>query len=91
MQKSRVWNCPALPPSTVLDNGPCLELISLTNNSAAPTSYGLKIDAQEPRYLLARSGTGGPVLADLRVDGFRLFADSETYVDTIQKSPMGST
>jgi hypothetical protein len=29
MQKSRVWNCPALPPGTVLDNDPRLERVFL--------------------------------------------------------------
>ena len=36
-------------------------------------------------------GTGGPVLANLRVDGFRLFAVSETYVETVQRFADGST
>ncbi len=91
MQKSRTWNCPALPAGTVLENDPRLELISLTNNSAAPPGYGLKIDAQEPRYLLARSAAAAPVLANLRVDGFRLFAAADTYVDAIHTFPDGST
>jgi hypothetical protein len=91
MQKSRVWNCPALPPGTVLDNDPRLELISLTNSSAPAPGYGLKIDAQEPRYLLARSGTTGPIVASLRVDGFRLFAAADTYVDDIHTFADGST
>ena len=91
MQKSRVWTCPTLPAGAVLDPDPRLELISLTNNSATGPSYGLKIDAQEPRYLLARLGTAGPVLANLRVDGFRLFAVSETYVETVQRFADGST
>jgi regulation of enolase protein 1 (concanavalin A-like superfamily) len=91
MQKSRVWNCPALPAGTVLENDPRLELIDLTNTSAAAPGYGLKIDAQEPRYLLARSGAAGPVAANLRVDGFRLFAASDTYVDAIHTFADGST
>jgi hypothetical protein len=91
VQKSRLWNCPALPPGAVLESDPRLELINLTNDSAAGLSYGLKIDAQEPRLMVARLGTNAPVLANLRVDGFRLFAASETYVDAIHTFPDGST
>jgi hypothetical protein len=91
MQKSREWNCPPLPPNAALETDPRLELIPLTSNPAQGPGHGLKIDAQEPRYLLARLGTTGPVLANLRVDGFRLFAEAETYVDPIQQFADGST
>jgi hypothetical protein len=90
MQKSRVWNCPALPPQAVVESDPRLELISLTNTSASVSNFGMKIDAQEPRYLIARLGAGGPVLGNLRVDGFRLFATTETYVDVVQQFADGS-
>ncbi|MGO9199258.1 MAG: PA14 domain-containing protein [Limisphaerales bacterium] len=90
MQKSRLWNCPALAAGTVLDPDPRLELINLTNGSAPGPGYSLKIDAQAPRYVLARLGTAGSVLAGLRVDGFRLFAEAETYVDAIHTFPDGS-
>ncbi|MGA2661306.1 MAG: PA14 domain-containing protein [Verrucomicrobiota bacterium] len=91
MQKSRLWSCPALPAGAFLDPDPRLELIALTNGSPPGPGYGLKIDAQAPRCLLARLGTAGPVLAGLRVDGFRLFAEAETYVDAVQTFPDGST
>jgi hypothetical protein len=91
VQKSRLWNCPALPLGAVLESDPRLELINLTNDSAAGLAYGLKIDAQEPRLMVARLGTNAPVLANLHVDGFRLFAASETYVDAIHTFSDGST
>jgi len=52
--------------------------------------YSLTNDAAEPRMILARLGTNGPVLASTVVEGFRLFNCYDTYLRYVHIYPDGS-
>jgi hypothetical protein len=69
-----------LPPEASLEADPRLGL----KTTETPGQYRLTIDAPEPRYLLARLGEGGPILAQTRVDGFRLYSAGETDFEVVQ-------
>jgi hypothetical protein len=88
----RYWDCTNLPPEVVLDADPRLQIVEVpesvrqTLNPAPPPlgnngrGYRLAIDAAEPRIVLARLGTNGPVLASTVIEGFRLFSTYDTYL-----------
>jgi hypothetical protein len=78
--KPRLWHCPWLPPEAVVDHDPRLKLEPIANSTSDGRQYRLTIDAPEPRYVVARLGTNGPILANARADGLRLFSSSEVEV-----------
>ncbi len=47
-------------------------------------------DAPEERHILARLGTNGPVLANVPVQGFRLYSSSQVYLRVIETAKDGT-
>ncbi|MGA3284475.1 MAG: hypothetical protein ABSD57_08460 [Verrucomicrobiota bacterium] len=88
--KSRVWNCPNLPPEAVLEFDPGVRVSDVQPLSPAGRQLCLGVDMNESYYLVARLGTNGPILANARADGFQIYSSSQTYVKTIQVYPDGS-
>jgi hypothetical protein len=100
--KWRYWDCTNLPPEVVIDADPRLEIASVPESirqahTPVPPplgpngrAYKLTIDAAEPRYVLARLGTNGPVLANVAVEGFRLFTSHDTYLRRVGRLKDGS-
>jgi hypothetical protein len=52
--------------------------------------FQLTVDAAETRYIIARLGLDGPVLAAVPVTGFRIFSSSEVYLRQIEIYEDGS-
>jgi hypothetical protein len=98
----RYWDCTNLPPEVVLDADPRLamepvpESVRQAHIPVPPPlgpngrQYRITIDAAEPRVVLARLGTNGPVLASIAVQGFRLFDCHDTYLRRTQRLKDGS-
>jgi hypothetical protein len=95
----RYWDCTNLPPEAVLDADPRLQIVEVPESvrqmltpTLAPLGpkgrcYRLAVDAAEPRVVLARLGTNGPVLARTAVEGFRLFTTYDTYLKYVHFYP----
>ncbi len=88
--RSRTWDCTNLPPQTILQADSRLVLEAIQTLPGGGRRYSLGIDAQESRYIVARIGTNGPILASVAADGFRLFSESETYVQLVDTFTDGS-
>jgi hypothetical protein len=99
MNHARYWTCTNLPPGVVLDADPRLKLVRVfgkdaeTNQAPAEPNkreYRVLTRANEPRCILARLGTNGPVMASAVVEGFRSSGAPETYLRQIAVNPDGS-
>ena len=91
--KRRYWNCTNLPPEVTLDWDPRLKI----KEFPAPPALGanarqcsLITDAAQPRYVVARLGRHGPILAGTPVQGFRLFSGADTYLQLVRGQSDGS-
>jgi hypothetical protein len=88
--KSRLWDCPNLPTEAVVQADPRLRCTQTNVLSGGGRQFSLAVDAAEARYVIARLGTNGPILAQTRVDGFRFYSSSEVYVDIVERISDGS-
>jgi hypothetical protein len=98
----RYWDCPDFGKDVVLDVDPRLQIAETPQSvweaetpaplplAANTRRYGLIADAAEPRVVLARLGTNGPVIARMVVEGFRLFTTYDTYMRYVSIYPDGS-
>jgi hypothetical protein len=90
MGKERNWDLPAVPPEANLEADDRLFFETITPLPGNGQRASLIIDQSEPRYLLSRLGTNGPVLDSARVDGFRMFAAPDTYNRVVETYADGS-
>ncbi|MFZ2654355.1 MAG: hypothetical protein WAX69_05525, partial [Victivallales bacterium] len=88
--KTRYIDVAKVPQEVVLENDPRI-FFSLSSNYAATDRYSLTTDQNEDRYIVARLGQGGPVLAALMAKGFAVYSSHETYVQFIEKYADGSS
>jgi hypothetical protein len=99
---ARYWTCTNLPPGIVLDPDPRLKLVPVSDKDRdaetpklpprQPNERECRVltRAAEPRYILARLGTNGPVLASATIEGFRSSVAPDTYLRLIETNPDGS-
>ena len=62
-------------------------LTASTNAPPGAETLSLLIDQNEPRTLVGRLGTSGPIVASVRADGLRLFGTPDTYNTVIERYP----
>ena len=79
VHKLRAWDC-SLSPGLLLNADPRLHLEPFGTQNASLSTYAMTVDEAEDRYIVARIGTNGPIITNLAVQGFRLFAGSETGI-----------
>ena len=87
-----------MPPEVTLDFDPRLHIKQVPDNERSlqtpprpplgPNGKQFSIidDSTEPRYVLARLGNNGPVIASTAVKGFRLFNCIDTYLNVTSMS-----
>jgi len=88
--KARDWALTNVPSEIVLESDLRLKLTPNTNAPVNVRAMSLLIDQNEPRTMVSRLGTNGPVVAAASADGMRLFAAPETYNRVIEQYPDGS-
>lgn len=91
--KRRYWNCTNLPPEVALEWDPRLKIKEFPAPPALGANarqYALITDAAQPRYVVARLGRDGPILAGTAVQGFRLFNGADTYLQLVRGQTDGS-
>ena len=100
--KRRFWDMENVPDGVVVDADPRLSLtpVSIKDRvqqkpapfGLGPNSrrYSIINDASETRYVVARLGKNGPILARAAVEGFRVFNWCDTYVRYVQLHDDGS-
>jgi alpha-tubulin suppressor-like RCC1 family protein len=72
-ERQRVWNVPGLSSAAALQFDVRLKVVELAPPNGGGRSFNLTTDENDPRYIAARAGQGGPILDTTRVDGFRIF------------------
>ena len=82
----RFWDCTNLPPEVVLDIDPRLQMAFDTTSGR----YSLTNDSIQPRVLLARLGTNGPVVASTDVNGFNFYNDADSWLRLVETYSDGS-
>jgi hypothetical protein len=86
----RTLNLTNLAPETVLQADSRLTCYASGTNPGGGVQLTLGIDANEPRSILARLGTNGPVLDSMQVQGFNLWSGNQAYTRLVQIYPDGS-
>jgi len=88
--KSRVWDVPSVAGQEVLEADSelfCEQTATLPDNGIR---LSVLTDEAEPRYILSRLGSDGPILASASANGFRVYAAPDTYNQVIETYPDGS-
>jgi len=88
--KTRVWDCRNLPAVAVIEADSRLKCQFVNTLTNGGRQFALTTDAAELRYVIARLGSNGPILANCAVQGFRLFSANETEFGVLQTYPDGS-
>ena len=86
----RGWTLPAVPPPAVLEADARLWFEQTGDLAGNGKRMELLIDESEPRYLLSRLGTNGPVLDSAKAIGFNLWSAPDTYLRFVQTNVDGS-
>ena len=84
VNKPRQLDCPGIPQTAVIEADPRLQLQEIRPLAATGRSLRITIDAAEPRTILARAGEGGPILCQVPVEGFELYAGSATDLAVVK-------
>jgi PA14 domain/Bacterial TSP3 repeat len=79
-----------LAPEAVLQADSRLTCYVSGTNANGGVQLTLGIDANEPRTILARLGSNGPVLDSTQVQGFDVWSGDQAYTKVIQVFPDGS-
>jgi hypothetical protein len=88
--QSRYWTLTNVPPVTVFGADARIlfeQTATLTNNGR---QMKLMIDDNDPRVVLARLGTNGPVLSAVSLAGTRVYTDDQTYLQLVATYPDGT-
>ncbi|MBI3879312.1 MAG: hypothetical protein HY301_04520 [Verrucomicrobia bacterium] len=88
--KSRLWGTPDVPSSAVIEADPRATLEPMADATADAAQWRLTVDAPEPRGLVARAGTNGPIATATSADGFQIHASSRVYLRLMKTYPDGS-
>jgi hypothetical protein len=90
--RTRSWDIPRLPEGVILEHD---DRFSNFEKSSYETDeqqrFDITIDDNQNRYILARLGENGPVLAQKRVKGFEIISSNKTYVRQIDEFEDGTT
>jgi len=89
-ERQRFWDCPDLPPDALVEYDSRLQLEESANSAPVPRKFSATIDNGEPRGIVARIGSGGPIVASTQAAGFRLFTGSEANIRIVEKYDDGS-
>jgi hypothetical protein len=87
---ARPWTCTNLPSAAVMDVGDTNKVI--VTQQTLTQGRKLTVTTREPyfpRYILARAGTGGPILASQKLEPFTLRAAVDGYFWVAQVYPDG--
>lgn len=86
----RTWNLYGVPPQATLEADARLFFAPVAALANQGQQINLVADQNEPRFVLARLGTNGPVLNNARVNGFQLWSANDTGAKILQVYPDGS-
>ena len=67
-----------------------LNLEELPRPEGGAREFSIGTHVREKQHVVARLGTGGPVLGNVAVQGFRLYSAAETYVRVLETYDDGS-
>jgi hypothetical protein len=80
----RDWDLAAVPSEAVLETDSRVLFQQVAALPGGGRRIGMITDRNEPRYILSRLGTGGPILDSVPLNGFDFWRGSETYLRVIE-------
>ena len=86
----RTWSNTNLAAAVVVQADPDLLLDEVTSPSNSLRRFVLRTAQPESRWIVARLGTNGPVMANTACRGFQNWSSSDTYVRQIATAPNGT-
>jgi hypothetical protein len=84
------WNVYGMPPQAELEADARVFFEPLASLGTNSEEYGLISDENDPRYVVSRLGTNGPVLGTATIHGFQLWSGDNTYAKVVQVYADGS-
>jgi len=90
VDKVRDWDCPGIGEEIAIEPHPEIRIADKGPLAGGGRIYGLSSTSPGARYVLARLGDNGPVLAREAVRGVDLSSSSETYVKVMETYSDGS-
>lgn len=87
----RLWDIPTIAPGVVLQADNRLFMEQTATLGEGGQEYGMYIDQNEPRTILARMNSqNGPILDSTQARGFHLWGAGDTYLRIVERYPDGS-
>jgi hypothetical protein len=86
----RTWDLTNMAPEVSLQADSRLMFEQTAVLGDTGRRMALITDTDEPRYVLARLGQGGPVLSSAKAAGMEVFSSAETYLREVQTYPDGT-
>jgi hypothetical protein len=87
--QARVWDCPGIPAEAALEYDAGLD-VNATELCGGGIIFNLTAFDNEKRYIVARLGEGGPVLANAQVTGVKFYTSASDKVQVVDVYPDGS-
>lgn len=88
--RSRNWDCPKLAAESSVEADPRIKFTFIKNLTGGGKQYNLMVDAAEPRVVVARLGSKGPILATATINGVAIYSAQQTTMRTLGNLPDGS-
>lgn len=88
--KARSWDVASINTQIVLEADSRMFVDQVADLPGDGRRLSLLTEELDPRYILSRLGTNGPVLASATVNSFRVFGARDTYDQVIKTYPDGS-
>ena len=86
----RTWDNTNLAAAVVVQADPALLLDEVASPTNSLRRFALRTTEPESRWIVARLGTNGPVIANTACRGFQNWSTSDTYVRQIATAPNGT-
>jgi hypothetical protein len=85
--RARAWTVPSIPSEVELQVDSRVAFTEPGPSNNGEQTLHLQIDQNEARFVVARIGPTGPILAATRANGFKVFAAPDTYNYTVEVFP----
>ena len=88
--RTREWECPRIPQEAAIESDNRLTLDDLGTAASGARTFSLAVDQPESRYVIARLGESGPVMANAEVRGFDFYSSAQVYLRIVETQSDGS-
>ena len=88
--RTREWDMTNVPPQAVVENDDHIFLNELSNEDVGCRRFSLLVTVTDPKAIISRLGTNGPVLGGVTLKGINVFSSDQTYMRQLETYPDGT-